>query len=95
MGRKPGAKVKLLLIGGLVGVVKSGKSPLSIFSLATFFAVNAKALEGRLRKRQRMTTKARKTKGTLDESAKETWLEPRGPHLPQKNKSRKSKGGLR
>jgi hypothetical protein len=45
MGRKPGAKVKLLLIGGLIGLVIGVVLTVFYFSLATFFAVQAKALE--------------------------------------------------
>ena len=45
MGRKPGAKVKLLLIGGLIGLVIGVVLTVFYFSLATFFAVNAKALQ--------------------------------------------------
>jgi len=45
MGRKPGAPVKLLLIGGVVGLVIGVALTVFYFSLATFFAVQAKALE--------------------------------------------------
>lgn len=45
MGRKPGAKVKLLVIGGLIGLVIGVVLTVFYFSLATFFAVQAKALE--------------------------------------------------
>ena len=44
MVRKPGAEVKLLLIGGLVGLVIGVVLTVLYFSLATFFAVHAKAL---------------------------------------------------
>lgn len=44
MVRKPGAEVKLLLIGGLVGLVIGVVLTVLYFSLATFFAVQAKAL---------------------------------------------------
>ena len=44
-GRKPGAKVKLLLIGGLIGLVIGVALTVFYFSLATFFAVQTKALE--------------------------------------------------
>jgi hypothetical protein len=45
MGRKPGGKVKLLLIGGGVGLVIGVVLTVFYFSLATFFAVQAKALD--------------------------------------------------
>jgi len=45
MSRQPGVEVKLLLIGGLVGLVIGGVLTVFYFSLATFFAVNAKALQ--------------------------------------------------
>ena len=45
MGRKPGFLVKLLLIGGVVGLVIGVVLTVFYFSLATFFAVQAKALE--------------------------------------------------
>jgi len=41
---KAGTKVKLLLIGGLAGLVIGVVLTILYFSLATFFAVNAKAL---------------------------------------------------
>lgn len=45
MALKPGrAEVKMLLIGGIVGLVIGGALTVLYFSLATFFAVNAKAL---------------------------------------------------
>jgi hypothetical protein len=45
MSRQPGVEVKLLLIGGLVGLVIGVVLTVFYFSLATFFAVNAKALQ--------------------------------------------------
>ena len=45
MSRQPGVEVKLLLIGGLVGLVIGVVLTVFYFSLTTFFAVNAKALE--------------------------------------------------
>jgi hypothetical protein len=45
MGRKPGAPVKLLLIGGVVGLMIGVVLTVFYFSLATFFRVQAKALE--------------------------------------------------
>ena len=44
MVRKPGAHMKLLLIGVLVGLVIGVGLTVFYFSLATFFAVQAKAL---------------------------------------------------
>jgi len=45
MGRKPGAPVKLLLIGGVVGLVIGVVLTVLYFSLAAFFTVQAKALD--------------------------------------------------
>jgi hypothetical protein len=45
MGRKPGAPVKLLLIGGVVGLVIGVVLTVFYFSLAAFFTVQAKALD--------------------------------------------------
>jgi len=45
MGRKPGVPVKLLLIGGVVGLVIGVVLTVFYFSLASFFAVQAKGLE--------------------------------------------------
>lgn len=45
MGRKPGSKVKLLFIGGVIGLVIGVALTVFYFSLASFFAVQAKALE--------------------------------------------------
>ena len=45
MSRQPGVEVKLLLIGGLVGLAIGVVLTVFYFSLATFFAVNAKALQ--------------------------------------------------
>jgi len=45
--RKPGAKVKLLLIGGFVGLAIGVGLTILYFSLATFFAVNASALNAK------------------------------------------------
>jgi hypothetical protein len=42
---KPVPRVKLLLIGGLVGLVIGVVLTVFYFSLAAFFAVNARALE--------------------------------------------------
>jgi sorbitol-specific phosphotransferase system component IIBC len=44
MVRKPGANVKLLLIGGLVGLAIGVGLTVLYFALAEFFAVNARAL---------------------------------------------------
>jgi sorbitol-specific phosphotransferase system component IIBC len=53
MVRKPGANVKLLLIGGLVGLAIGVGLTVLYFALAEFFAVNAKAAS-------RMATKTQK-----------------------------------
>jgi len=45
MGRKPGSEVKLLFIGGIIGLVIGVVLTVFYFSLATFFEVHAKALE--------------------------------------------------
>ena len=45
MGRKPGAPVKLLLIGGVVGLVIGVVLTVFYFSLAAFFSVQARALD--------------------------------------------------
>jgi hypothetical protein len=42
-----GAKVKLLLIGGFVGLAIGVGLTILYFSLATFFAVNARALNAK------------------------------------------------
>ena len=47
MIRKLGTKVKLLLIGGLMGLVIGVGLTVLYFSLATFFDVNAKALDAK------------------------------------------------
>jgi len=44
MGRKPGAPVKLLVIGGVMGLVIGVVLTVIYFSLAAFFRVQAKAL---------------------------------------------------
>jgi hypothetical protein len=43
MVRKPGTSVKLLLIGGLVGLVIGVGLTVVYFALAEFFTVNARA----------------------------------------------------
>lgn len=45
MGRKPGAPVKQLLIGGVVGLVIGVVLTVFYFSLAAFFRVQARALD--------------------------------------------------
>lgn len=45
MGRKPGSKVKLLFVGGIIGLVIGVALTVFYFSLATFFEVEAKTLE--------------------------------------------------
>jgi sorbitol-specific phosphotransferase system component IIBC len=57
MVRKPGANVKLLLIGGLVGLAIGVGLTALYFALAEFFAVNARAAS---REAPRMATKTQK-----------------------------------
>jgi hypothetical protein len=57
MVRKPGANVKLLLIGGLVGLTIGVGFTVLYFALAQFFAVNARAAS---REASRMATKTQK-----------------------------------
>jgi hypothetical protein len=47
MVRKPGVNVKLLLIGGLVGLVIGVGLTVLYFALAEFFAVNARAINAK------------------------------------------------
>jgi hypothetical protein len=47
-----GAKVKLLLIGGFVGLAIGVGLTVLYFSLATFFAVNARVLNAKRRDRE-------------------------------------------
>ena len=94
MSRQPGVEVKLLLIGGLVGLVIGVVLTVFYFSLATFFAVQAKALQA--------TQKAAENRNeNSEDKSKLGRVEPRNPDLgrevssPAKDKSRKSKGALR
>jgi len=45
MDRRPGASVKLLLIGGVVGLVLGVALTVFYFSMAAFFRVQARALD--------------------------------------------------
>jgi len=45
MSRQPGVEVKLLLIGGLIGLVIGVALTVCYYALTTFFAVSAKALK--------------------------------------------------
>jgi hypothetical protein len=45
--RKPGANVKLLLIGGFVGLAIGVELTVLYFALAEFFAVNARVLNAK------------------------------------------------
>jgi hypothetical protein len=84
--RKPGAQVKLLMIGGLVGLVIRVALTVFYFSLATFFAVNAKALEATQTAAENgnANSEEKKKRGGLDKSAKEPLgLAERSP-FPQK-----------
>lgn len=71
MSRQPGVEVKLLLIGGLVGLVIGVVLTAFYFSLATFFAVNAKALEATQKVAENGHENA-KEKSKPDELAKPT-----------------------
>ena len=93
MSRQPGVEVKLLLIGGLVGLVIGVVLTVFYFSLATFFAVNAKALEA--------TQKVAENGNENAEDKKPGRVGHGNPGLgrefpsPAKDKSRKNKGVLR
>jgi len=90
MSRQPGVEVKLLLIGGLVGLVIGVVLTVFYFSLATFFAVNAKALEA--------TQKPAENRNeTAEDQSKLGRVDPCNPslgrevHLPQKTNPGKVK----
>jgi hypothetical protein len=51
--RKPGANVKLLLIGGLVGLAIGVGLTVLYFALAEFLTVNARAASGMATKTQK------------------------------------------
>ncbi len=53
MVRKPGANVKLLLIGGLVGLAIGVGLTVLYFALAEFFTVNARAASGESQREQK------------------------------------------
>ena len=53
MVRKPGANVKLLLIGGLVGLAIGVGLTVLYFALAEFFTVNARAASSKATKTQK------------------------------------------
>jgi hypothetical protein len=86
MSRQPGVEVKLLLIGGLVGLAIGVVLTLFYFSLATFFAVNAKALQA-----------IQKVAENGNENAEDKSNPGLGREVPSpaKDKSRKSKEVLR
>ena len=78
MGRKPGALVKLLLIGGVVGLVIGVVLTVFYFSLATFFAVQAKALEATQKVAENGNENAKDKKpGRV--RPRQPWPWPRGP----------------
>jgi hypothetical protein len=86
--------VKLLLIGGLAGLVIGVVLTFFYFSLATFFAVNAKALEGdsELAENANKNAEDKSKPGRVGQG--QGCLGREFP-LPAKVKSRKSKGVLR
>jgi hypothetical protein len=86
MSRQPGVEVKLLLIGGLVGLAIGVVLTVFYFSLATFFAVNAKALQA-----------TQKVAENGNENAEDKSKPGLGREVPSpaKDKSRKSKGVVR
>ena len=83
MSRQPGVEVKLLLIGGLVGLVIGVALTAFYFSLATFFAVNAKALQATQKVAENGHENA-KEKSKPDELANATPGLGREVRLPQK-----------
>ena len=94
MSRQPGVEVKLLLIGGLVGLAIGVVLTVFYFSLATFFAVNAKALQATQKVAENGNENA-------EDKSKPGRVGQGNPGLgreapsPAKDKSRKSKGVLR
>ena len=95
MGRKPGASVKLLLIGGVLGLVIGVVLTVFYFSLATFFAVQAKALDEQQKGEEERNKNAQDASATdkgepAEVGHRQPWPYTRDPHLPR-DKSRKSK----
>jgi hypothetical protein len=94
MSRQPGVEVKLLLIGGLVGLAIGVVLTVFYFSLATFFAVNAKALQATQKVAENGSENA-------EDKSKPGRVGQGNPGLgrevpsPAKDKSRKSKEVLR
>ena len=90
MGHKLGGKVKLLLIGGVVGLVIGVVLTVFYFSLATFFAGQAKALD----EQQKAEVEEERNKSAQDASDtdkgqpvevghRQPWPYTRDPHLPK------------
>jgi hypothetical protein len=82
MSRQPGVEVKLLMIGGLVGLVIGVVLTAFYFSLAAFFAGNAKALEATQKVAENGHENAKDK--SKPESAKPTLALVEKSHLPQK-----------
>jgi hypothetical protein len=94
MGHKLGRKVKLLLIGGVVGLVIGVALTVFYFSLATFFFVQAKALDEQQKVEEARNKNAQDASATDKGQPAEVghiqpWPYRRDRHLP-KDKSRKS-----
>jgi len=99
MGRKSGAPLKLVLIGGVVGLVIGVVLSVFYFSLATFFAVQAKALdaqqkaeEERNKNKDVTVTERIKIAGARDKTPVAT---TEGDPSPAKTSPVKSNGVLR
>ena len=95
MGHKLGGNVKLLLIGAGVGLVIGVALTVFYFSLATFFAVQAKALDEQQKAEEERNKNAQYASATdkgqpVEVGHRQPWPYTRDPHLP-KDKSRKSK----
>jgi hypothetical protein len=77
--RKLGTNVKLLLIGGLVGLGTGVGLTVLYFSLATFFDVNAKVLNAKVF--------SEKTLNTIQEAAETGTEKARGATATDKRKA--------
>jgi hypothetical protein len=74
-----GTNVKLLLIGGLVGLAVGVGLTVVYFSLATFFEVNAKALDAKAR--------SEKALNTIQQAAETGTEKARGATAPDQRKA--------
>jgi hypothetical protein len=77
--RKLGTNVKLLLIGGLVGLAIGVGLTVLYFSLATFFEVNAKALNAKALPENSL--------GAIQKAAKKSNEEAKDVTAPDKRKA--------